>query len=1019
MILGATVIYAYFSNSHGEDKRFGIDPEIERIEVSDFKELFFVTQARNYNDISGAADITKKSRKTVTMTKDITFDADLEITADVHLDLGGFNLYLNGHTLTFRHSYHGSIVLSNGNVILSKDKDGKISGAVYADTPNAAVMLSGVQIGTIEGSDFTAASDRFSIISAKGEFVAYNLFKMVAAAVADESNTLKERSDYSTIENSNHQFTSADFIYRYKTDDCTNHNDIPCSYIFSDIDLPMYYMGYPDAVVSYSAENNIVTSFGGITGTGSDRITATVSINGTTYSCDFYIHVPDISNADNQKTVILEMVKRYLSRYWIERTSDGIDESIIKKYVINHDTYLPTQFSFSSLTVEYVGFDANGGTTVTHDSNSVPFAIFKPTLSTVRLVANVSGTSESKVFDITSSNVATVKNAVTVANDLMKKWYGTEITVTVDKNGVYSYSNAIEDSFPEYLPLYGIGYYKGSNYETAYPGINSIEYSIVYGDTIDEYYTIENETGKVYQQFKVVSGKHPENDAGSVYLNVKMNVTYNGKASDVVIQIPVKCYISGDDGLSRFMPYYSVFNKRILEQTGGYTLKSFNMPFNYRNGLPLVCYAISAKEGSTADSLDSLGNAIKIFFVDINGTAHELTGKKETVEIISGGTSVQREIISFTDSLEALLTDSEKLRSQAESGTAYYTVKIDTTALDPENLGLALTYQYKLSYDSPNWSTFNLTTDITIPGILRNGIDVTDINFYKWIFDKFNPNGKVYDSGGLILTDWLASNIEINYKNDTELQSVNNFTGLKYLIGTQKLSLSGANGKIKNSNIQEIAYMKSLTNIDLSECGISIDASTESPFLSWVSDTSQLTNLVSIDLRSNTIYDFNWLESMSGKSAMLMRIIISDNLPGTNNANNVFYGSDGLSNYGTYRELVSQGILIYSGGTADSPIQFADSRSSSRLYLNLCSIEYQNKIPSDVDILAVLNELSTNAADFGISNEASNASYSCTVSNVTISYEAVNNNTFALVYSAYANNQAYKIIIKFSVTRGR
>lgn len=113
----------------------------------------------------------------------------------------------------------------------------------------------------------------------------------------------------------------------------------------------MNYIGYPDVSVSYSAENNIVTSFGRITGTGIDRITATVSINETTYSCDFYIHVPDISNDDEQKTVILEMVKRYLSRYWVEKTSDGIDESIIKKYVINHDTYLPTQFSFSSLTV--------------------------------------------------------------------------------------------------------------------------------------------------------------------------------------------------------------------------------------------------------------------------------------------------------------------------------------------------------------------------------------------------------------------------------------------------------------------------------------------------------------------------------------------------------------------------------------------------------------------------------------------------------------------------------------------
>lgn len=998
-----TAVYAYFSLALEQSENIGIDPSRETVNVSSFKELFFATQSKNYNYGTTVSD-TENNRKTVLLTGDITLDADLEITADVHLDLGGNILYLGGHTLTFRHSCHGSIVMSNGTVITGNNG----SGAIYADTPNAAVMLSGVSIKYPDG---TTASDKFSIISAKPAFVAYNFFKTVAAAIADESQTLKERANYDGVKNFT-VFTSADFIYLYKDNVCTAHTS-PCSYVFADIDLPEDYIGYPQAEASYTTTNGVITSYGKKVSTGDDVVTATIKIGEQTYSCDFYVHVPDISG-DNEETVVLEMARRYLSRWWVETVADGSDTKTVKKYVINHDCYLPTKFGFSDITVSYKGYDeSNIETSSTNDSR--PFALFAPTHSTVKLTAKVGKVSDN--FDMISTNVATVKNAVTIVNDLLKKWYGTEIVVTADNNGTYTYSGASENPLSGYLPLYGIDYYKGSEYETAYPGVNSIEYSVVYGDTVDEYYTVDEKAdGDNFQKFYVMSGKHPENDAGSVYLNVKMNITYNGTTSDVVIQMPVRCYISGDDGLSRFLPYYSVFNKNISEQTGGYTLESFDMPFNYRSGQPMVCYALAARDGSDA-ALNKLKNAITMYFVDKDGNRYTLSGTDATVDIVNGEATTQRKVISYITSIERLGLD---LRAQAESGKAHFTVEIDKTKLDPENTELELVYQYKLSYEATSWVAYDLTTGITIPGVLYLNGQVKDDKFYKWIYDKFNPSGKTYSSGELILTDWLTENVTLDYKTDAGLKEVTDFTGIKYLVGTQKLSLSGAN--VTSSNIEEISYMKSLTTIDLSYCNITVTAEGTSPFESWSGEASQLVNLVSVDLRGNTIYSFGWLENQGKRSKMLSRIIVSGNVPIANDTNfnnpyNVFYGSDGLSNYGTYRELVKQGIAIYSGGEASSPTQFSDSRSSSQLYLNLCSIEYQNKVPSDASLADILSDFSTSPDDYGILNEASNASYKCNVTGAAISYNVINDNTFSLTYSATANGVTYEIVLKFTVTR--
>ncbi|MFR6639965.1 MAG: hypothetical protein ACLUSP_00220 [Christensenellales bacterium] len=103
---------------------------------------------------------------------------------------------------------------------------------------------------------------------------------------------------------------------------------------------------------------------------------------------------------------------------------------------------------------------------------------FVPTTSTVKLKAKITegAATIEKDFDMTSSNTVTVRSAVTIANNLLTRWYGTEITVTANGDGTYAFSGASEAAFAGYLPLYDLEYYAtadGGAYATLYPGVKA------------------------------------------------------------------------------------------------------------------------------------------------------------------------------------------------------------------------------------------------------------------------------------------------------------------------------------------------------------------------------------------------------------------------------------------------------------------------------------------------------------------------------------------------------------------
>lgn len=522
LLLGTAIgTLAYFTWHRTSEPGLTITPDGNVVTVSTFEELFRASQASAYNDDAAVAPATSASRITLRFAADILMETDLTVTADVNLDLDGHDLLTGGHTLSFRHTYHGAFVMAGGRVILSAGG----AGAVTAETPNAAILFDGMTVGTlsVDGTFTAADADTYlRIITASPAYLAYHFFGMVASAVADDV-TLPV-SPAGAPEDAPTAFT-ASLYWRVAKATCPTHGTAPCAYLFGDADLPRHYLGYAGATVSYATAAGVLDPSGRLTGTGDETLTATLTVDGTAYTCSFDLHAPDISTAAAQATVAADMVARYLGRFYVGTVTDGDGTVTVNKYVLNRDIYLPARFAALPLVkVSYAGYTVEGSSTFPRENQATAptedTVLFIPTSDTGILevtVTSLTGTSlGTDRYTMTSDNTVTVRSAVTVANDLLKKWYGAEISISANGDGSYAYSGPDSaDAFSGYLPLYGMAYYNtynGGAYAAAYPGVESIRYSVVYGNTAAEYYAITDEGDPLWQRLSVATGK-PEEEA--------------------------------------------------------------------------------------------------------------------------------------------------------------------------------------------------------------------------------------------------------------------------------------------------------------------------------------------------------------------------------------------------------------------------------------------------------------------------------------------------------------------------
>ncbi|MDD3947193.1 MAG: hypothetical protein PHI19_05070 [Clostridia bacterium] len=136
LLAAVWVTYAFFTASTPQNASLtgGADTETGVVQIANeyaLRQHAFDRYDNGYKEVSDYEFQqvgNRGQRETLLLTADISLSYDLVIHRDCNLDLGGFTLYLNGHTLAFQHRYHGALSLSNGVL------DG---GTVYLDVPNA------------------------------------------------------------------------------------------------------------------------------------------------------------------------------------------------------------------------------------------------------------------------------------------------------------------------------------------------------------------------------------------------------------------------------------------------------------------------------------------------------------------------------------------------------------------------------------------------------------------------------------------------------------------------------------------------------------------------------------------------------------------------------------------------------------------------------------------------------------------------------------------------------------------
>lgn len=167
-------VFAYFSATTRSDSSTlstSITDDGFVVEISDFSDLFTASKAEYWSDlseVSTTAAVTynsttttdengnetttsatvSTSRKVIKLGADVTLENDLKITADVHIDLNGHTLNLNGYTLTIEHSYAGTFLLYDGAttkggiISYTKETDEAASTTVTSDGATVNITLS-------------------------------------------------------------------------------------------------------------------------------------------------------------------------------------------------------------------------------------------------------------------------------------------------------------------------------------------------------------------------------------------------------------------------------------------------------------------------------------------------------------------------------------------------------------------------------------------------------------------------------------------------------------------------------------------------------------------------------------------------------------------------------------------------------------------------------------------------------------------------------------------------------------
>ncbi|HPG91834.1 MAG TPA: hypothetical protein PK675_00310 [Clostridia bacterium] len=918
-----------------------------------------------------AEAVTNTNRKTLCLTNDITLTKDLVITADCHINLNGYTLYLSGHTLTVTHSYAGTFVIDNGFVYADTQAD-----KIYIDTVNAVVIT---DVTVLMNGITQTTSDFVEVVSFDEKWLAYNIFYAVAQVLTDEKTVENDRMTYAevyeyfTVDSNNDgnadntDFSGMNFLPKHET--CSFHGTAVapyyCAYIFNDIDLFHSFYGY-SVNIGYLSDNETVLSSTGIVEpqAGVTNVTFTVTLtdeDDTVFAeKSFNVHIVNPADDSDCAAVAEVEILDYFSNRFGSLDTDGDEIEDWSGYIIKGEMILPAVFTDFGATVVYETYDENqikldettnfvdGITTEGHFRQEISNSyIFVIDTSVKYLKAKITvGTTTIETGLLPFAGDATViKDNYTIAQAVVREWYGLNLKIynatSGDTSAVNNYTTKIlYTDVSEFLS----------------DGITAVSYSLV--NNIDGTYSIGTSGDN---KLLFVTEGHDPDQLQTVFVKISFDFADDNDVQISLLVVYTPDDETGNSQIHPFLPYYTYFNRMFFTETGDNTYTTFEMAFNYSNTYPVLCFDIT---GDTENAI-----SLVLYY---GGVEHLLTLGENT---------------SYTDSFDAFLTQAGlTIQNIINYGDAKWIIKIDTDKIASVDREIGLTYNYKFAVSENVWSTYATQSEFTLTGIIRcvfsDGVTtdtfgMPDTVLYKWVYDNFNPSGDVYDfatekSTTFILADWLHKDITVD--NTNNIIGVTNYKGLEFLDGTKILILKNAG--ITVSDMSYIAGMESLENLNLSGNNL-CDYDTVSTYgfpsgdgNGFINELSVLENLKILDLSNNNIYSFEYLQNLPYITDVYTygnTITVDTGWSGLDDILVLFlnsiYGSGGSNNLSVYQTLYEErGVRIY----YLSALEYYAGGTTITDRDRLACIEYQNKLPSGASIENVYSHLSNDPSYYGI-----------------------------------------------------
>ena len=1053
---GAASAYALFTSEWFKTitGQISNNGSVTTVEVSSYADLYKYVGGNAdgslFND--GSATTTTAQRIVLKFTKDITLEYNLVVTADCHIDLNGKTLYLNGNYLVLSHAYYGSTIVKNGKIVLDKYVEKTddatttelVLGKLYFVTPNAAASVEDVSFALRSGTAKTAA-DCVVDLGANQAVLAYNALRIVTNKLANGVDGLVNTPDFDTLAAKTDTEFAADTLLYAKAcyADGDNAEKHACVFAFADLDLPTHVLAYDGYTVEYTSSNTaVLTDFGKVTpsasGIGTANLTITVKHDGTTVGqTTLCVHVVDVTRSSQLVACGKSLVSAYMQGFYSQQEST---------YLFKRSTQLPRKVGTAGHYAELAYKTFSDGQLTNEVTDTIKtydnYVMLEPTSAVkyLQVTVTANGNSSTLVYSVTASDAGLVRTQASYAQDFVVENYGGKISLSRTGD-----TTAITPDFTTktlVTPKTG----------NAHESIVSILYSLI-NDTNSLYtltgcgsaLTADSDNGLL----SVAEGKNPLNYIQTVQLNCKFTFD-NGEA--VEIQIPIECTSDQSENINPFLVHYNNYDQMFFTNTACYTTKTFEMPFATGDGDSdyIVCYDMLGVDSDNNFVWNSLqGIAVSLYY---NQTDHFLTAT-------TGGF---KDYTNYVNALNAHLDEVDgtsrnkavkKILDYGDSKWVFYVYTSATTdqaALPDYNQNFEFVYNYRLVASSGgNFTRYDDSSDVpvgtafTLPGILiynantttaSDGI-ITDINMYTWMYETFGTDNDGYQSGKVVLTDWLKQSIAVDVtsgKGQTYLANASNLNGLQYIVGATYVNLSGMNlaasSAAYEANLGYISQMAAVETLILQNCKLSTvgNISASNPVDTVLAKLTALKNITTLKLdnkynnttNANTIHSFEFLTSI----ASLNRVYVSNNLS-TSTIAGVFYGSQGLVNMAYFDELVGAGVTVYNVN-AGSDVAFTETTGIND-YKTLQGIEYQTKLTGNQSITTVYEcFVGATHTDFGLktSYTVGTSTTPITVTNASISWsyegtDPTKSTRFYVNYTFTLSGTTVTIQVGFDVVR--